>query len=296
MPKAILIGSGLSGMIGSRFTQMFSADFDFINLDLTNNIDITRSVQIDQILSQYPSTTVIHLAAFTDVSQAYQETGNKQGKVYQINVIGTQNIVNACKKYHHRLIHISTDFVFDGKNPPDNGYAEKDQPRPIEWYSQTKFLAEEVVKNSGCQFVIVRIAFPFRSHFPAKLDLVRKILEKLKTNSLYPMFTDQIITPTFIDDICQVLKVFITKKPQGIYHVVGSSFLSPYDLAVKIAQVFNLKAEIKPVSFKEYLKTDPRPRSQYSKISNAKLKKDFGITMKSIDEALLVLKDQLGAV
>ena len=296
MPKITIIGSGLSGMVGSRFTEMFASDFKFINLDLTNHIDITNPAQIDQTLSQQLSTIVIHLAAFTDVSQAYQETGSKQGKVYQVNVLGTQNIANACHKYNHYLIHISTDFVFDGKNPPDNGYTEEDQPHPIEWYGQTKLWAEQKVIDSGCQHIIARLAFPFRSHFPPKLDLVRNILEKLKTNSLHPMFTDQIITPTFIDNICQALKVFIVKKPQGIYHLVGSTFLSPFELAKKIAAIFDIKADIKSISFKEYLKTDPRPRQQYLRLSNAKLKKDLGITMKTIDEALLILKDQVAVL
>lgn len=293
MPKTTIIGSGLCGMVGSRFTEMFAPDFDFINLDLTNNIDITNSAQIDQALSQQLPTTIIHLAAFTDVSKAYQETGNKQGNVYQVNVQGTQNIANACKKYHHYLIHISTDFVFDGKNPPDNGYTEEDQSHPIEWYGQTKLWAEQAVAKSDCQYVIVRLSFPFRANFPQKLDLVRTILEKLKTNTLHPMFTDQIITPTFIDDICQTIKVFIEKKPQGIYHVVGSTFLSPYDLALKIAQVFDLKADIQPVSFKEFMKQDPRPRQQFLKISNTKLRQDFGFEMKTIKEALKTLKSQL---
>lgn len=293
MPKTTIIGSGLSGMVGSRFMEIFGSEFDFINLDLTNNIDITNPVQVDQALSQHPSTTVIHLAAFTDVSKAYQETGNKQRRVYQVNVLGTQNIANACRKYNHYLIHISTDFVFDGKNPPDNGYTEKDQPHPIEWYGQTKLWAEEAVKNSGCQFVICRLSFPFRSHFPQKLDLVRNILEKLKSSSLHPMFTDQIITPTFVDDICQALKIFIEKKPQGIYHVVGSTFLSPLELAKKIAAIFDIKADIKSISFKDFLKADPRPRQQYLRISNAKLKADFGIEVKDIDSALLEIKNQL---
>jgi len=296
MPKTTIIGSGLSGMVGSRFAEMFASDFDFINLDLTNHIDITNAAQIDQALSQHPSTTVIHLAAFTDVSKAYSEAGNKNGTVYKVNVLGTQNIANACHKHHHYLIHISTDFVFDGQNPPDNGYIEEDQPQPIEWYGQTKLWAEQKVIDSGCQHAIARLAFPFRSHFPPKLDLVRNILEKLKTNTLHPMFTDQIITPTFIDDICQALKVFIDKKPQGIYHLVGSTSLTPYDLALKIALVFNLQTEIKQGSFKDYLKTDPRPRQQYLRLNNAKLKADFGIEMQTIDEALLILKDQVAVL
>ncbi len=291
--KPAIIGTGLSGMIGSRLTELFNEEFKFVNLDLATGTDITDVNQVERALD-CPGTIVIHLAAFTDVSEAYQETGNKQGKVYQVNVIGTQNIANACHKYHHYLIHISTDFIFDGKK--QELYTETDRPRPIEWYGQTKLWAEEAVKNSDCQFVIARLAFPFRSHFPQKLDLARNILEKLKTNSLDPMFTDQIITPTFVDDICSVLKVFSEKKPSGIYHVVGSTSLTPYDLALKIATVFNLQAEIKSCSLKDYLKKDSRPRQQFLKISNVKLKQDFGFEMKTIDEALLILKDQLAAV
>lgn len=83
------------------------------------------------------------------------------------------------------------------------------------------------------------------------------------------------------------------KKPLGIYHCVGSTPLSPYELAQKIAAVFAIKADIRPGSFKEFLKTDPRPRQQFLKLSNLKLKQDFGIEMKDIDSALKAMKSQL---
>ena len=289
--KLTILGTGLSGMIGSRLVELFAEEYEFVNLDLATGVDITKQDQIEEVLKKYQSTTVVHLAAFTDVSKAYQENGNKQGMVYQVNALGTKNIAQACKKYDHYLIHISTDFVFDGQKQAP--YTETDQPHPIEWYGQTKLLAEDEVTRSSCRGVIVRTAFPFRARFNLKQDLVRKILDQLKTNSLPPMFTDQIITPTFIDDLCQVLKLFIDKKPSGIYHVIGSTSLSPFDLAQKIATVFDIKADIKSISFKEFLAKDPRPRQQYLKISNAKLKQDFGIQMKTIDEALGVLKSQL---
>jgi len=288
-----IIGTGLSGMVGSRLVELFSDKYRFINLDLTTNVDITDASAVNQALSQHQPTAVIHLAAFTDVSKASEEKGDKQGIVYKVNTLGTKNIAQACQKHGHYLIHISTDFVFDGEK--SGSYTETDKPNPIEWYGQTKFLAEQAVKKSNCQHVITRIAFPFRSHFPQKLDLVRNILQKLKTNSLYPMFTDQIITPTFIDDICQALHVFINKKPTGIYHLVGSTSLSPFELAQKISKTFNLKADIKPSSFKDFIKQDPRPRQQYLKISNQKLKKDLNITMKDIDSALKTLKDQVAS-
>lgn len=285
----MIFGTGLSGMIGSRLVEL-SPDFDFTNLDLATGVDITKPEVVDRALNR-PPAAVIHLAAFTDVSKAFGETGNKDGLVYQVNVAGTKNIAAACKKFGHYLIHISTDFVFDGTK--ETLYTETDQPRPIEWYGQTKLWAEEEVRQSGAKFVICRTAFPFRAKFDLKQDLVRSIMTKLRNNSLYPMFSDQIITPTFIDDLCRVFKVFIDKKPLGIYHCVGSTSLSPYELAQKIASVFAIKADIKQGSFQDFLKTDPRPRQQFLKISNSKLKTDFGIAMKTMDEALKVLKSQL---
>jgi dTDP-4-dehydrorhamnose reductase len=289
--KMIVYGTGLSGMIGSRFTELCGQKAEFINLDLATGVDITKPDQIEEVLKTHPNSLAIHMAAFTDVSKAYQETGNKQGLVYQVNVVGTRNIAAACKKFGHYLIHISTDFVFDGGK--QEAYTEADQPRPIEWYGQTKFWAEQEVEQSGCKHVIARTAFPFRARFDQKQDLVRTILAQLETNTLHPMFSDQIITPTFIDDLCQVFKAFSEKQPTGIYHCVGSTSLSPFELAKKIAQVFAIKADIKEGSFQEFLKTDPRPRQQYLKLSNEKLFKDFGIKMKTIDEALVALKQQI---
>lgn len=287
----MIFGTGLSGMIGSRLTELLDKELQFVNLDLATGVDITKLDQVETVLKQYPGSTVIHLAAFTDVSRAYEETGNKEGLVYKVNVAGTKNIAVTCQKYGHYLIHISTDFVFDGAK--QGSYTEDDKPNPIEWYGQTKLWAEEEVTKSGAKFVICRTAFPFRAKFPPKEDLVRKILGQLQTNSLPPMFSDQIITPTFIDDLCRVLKLFIEKKPVGIYHCVGSTPLSPLALAQKIAAVFEIKADIKPGSFQEFLKTDPRPRQQFLKMSNAKLKHDFGYELKTIDKALTALKSQL---
>ena len=289
--KQTIIGTGLSGMVGSRFTELFKDKYNFVNLDLATNVDITDPDQVNKALSKHPSTAVIHLAAFTDVSKAYEQNRDKSGLIYKVNTLGTKNIATVCKKHNHYLVHISTDFVFDGSK--EDFYTEEDKPNPIEWYGQTKFWAEQEVSKSGCQHVIARLAFPFRSHFPGKLDLVRNILEKLRSNSLYPMFSDQIITPTFTDDICQTLDIFIQKKPTGVYHVTGSTSISPYNLTKKIAQIFNLKANIKEGSFKQYLKKDPRPRQQYLKISNQKLTKDLGIQMSTLDQALNDLKRQL---
>jgi len=194
-----VIGTGLSGLIGSRIVELLSDKYAFSDLSLEAGVDITNSVQIEEKIRNSEAEVVLHLAAFTDVDAASKQDGDKSGSCYKVNVLGTQNVVSACRTSGKYLIHVSTDFVFDGKKKEP--YTEEDKPNPIEWYGKTKFWAEEEVRKGGINYAIVRPAFPFRVEFKAKKDLVRQIIKGLEENSLPPMFVDQIITPTFIDDI-----------------------------------------------------------------------------------------------
>ena len=289
-----LLVTGLTGLVASRFQELYSQDFDFTNIDLATGIDITDKPAVNQVITQSSAPVCVHFAAFTDVDAAYSQSGDKTGSCYRINVLGTRHVAQACSSTGKYLIHISTDFVFDGLHPPAGGYTEESPPHPIEWYGQTKLWAEEEVRNSGVKSCIVRITYPFRAHYPLKLDLVRSILDKLKTNSLSPMFTDHIITPTFIDDIAQGLKVMIDHRPPGIFHVVGSTPVSDYDLAVKVAQVFNFDtSKVKQGSLEEFLKTTNRPYQKNLTTSNAKLKRDLSFSMNTLAEALAEMKSQL---
>lgn len=279
-------------MVGSRFVELFEEEFEFKNLDLATGVDITNEELTKQnIVGEGNGGVVLHFAAFTDVSAANEQAGDKAGLCYRLNVLGTRHVAQSCKLEGKYLIHISTDFVFDGtKNSP---YTEDDSPNPIEWYGQTKFWAEQEVKKSGVEGVIVRTTYPYRTHFKPKKDFVRNIITKLKDNTLPPMFTDHIITPTFIDDVAHALKVIIAKKPQGIFHVVGSSYESNYDIAIKVAEVFGLdKDKVRKGSLEEFLKTAKRPYQKRLATSNTKLKKDLGVSMSTLEEGLQKMKQQ----
>jgi dTDP-4-dehydrorhamnose reductase len=293
--KLKIIGTGLSGLVGSRIVELLADKYDFLDLSLETGVDLTQLDQVKERVKGSEAEVVIHLAAFTDVDRAWEQQGDKNGSCYQVNVIGTRNIAQLCAQHKKYLIHISTDYVFDGKNPPIGGYTEEDKPSPIEWYGQTKLWAEEAVEDSGAKFSIARIAFPFRAKFKPKKDLVRKIIEGFKKDSLPPMFVDQRITPTFIDDLAQALDVFIQKKPTGIYHLVGSTILSPYGLTGVIAEVFGFdKKIIKQGSLAKFQKTASRPRGFNMGLSNQKVQKELGIKMKTIKEALQLIKEQVG--
>lgn len=288
-----ILGTGLSGLVGSRIVEL-NPEFNFTDLSLDSGYDILNYPSLETAFGQFSGDIVIHLAAFTDTAAAWLQRGDKTGLCYRLNVEGTKNIVDLCQKHHKYLIYISTDFVFDGQKT--NPYTETDQPHPIEWYGETKYLAEQLVTTSGIPAAVVRIAFPYRAKFAPKQDLVRKIIDGFKTQKLYPMFTDQITTPTFIDDIALGLRYFFEHQPNGIYHLVASSFQSPYDLALNIAKVFGYDSKLVfPGSLTEFLKTQPpasRPWQKSLALSNQNVT-DLGISMKTLQSGLESLKSQL---
>lgn len=308
--KFSVLTTGLSGLVGSRIAYLLEKDFSFIDLSLDKGIDIANIDQIKEIFAKNKQVNeVIHLAAFTDVDAAWEQRGDKKGNCYQVNVVATENLARLCGQTGKFLIHFSTDFVFDGQKPPPGGYTEKDKPHPLEWYGQTKLLAEEKVKNSLEDYCLLRIAFPFKAkpepktlEPSVKQDLVRRMISNLKQDTLLSLFSDQIITPTFIDDIAKVVALCLKRKITGLYHCTGSSHLSPYQMAKRIASEFNFKKTvIKSISLENYLeklaaetKGTPRPRQKQLPLSNKKLTKTFNVHMKTFPQALKTIKKQLG--
>ena len=120
-------------------------------------------------------------------------------------------------------------------------YIETDKPNPIEWYGKTKYEAEKIVIGSGLNWCIARTAYPFLAEFPGKLDLVRGRIKQMKDGNLPPQFTDHIITPTSADQLSIALFKLIRAKALGIYHLVGDTSLSDFDLTTEIAKQFGLK-------------------------------------------------------
>lgn len=285
-----ILGTGLSGLIGSRIVEL-NPNVNFTDLSPNSGFDILKSETLESAFANFTGNIVLHLAAFTDTNAAWDQKGDKNSLCYQLNVIGTQNIVNLCQKYGKHLIHISTDYVFDGsKNSP---YVETDLTNPLDWYGETKLMAEKIIPP---EFTIIRTASPYRAKFDTKIDLVRKIITKLSQGQTCNLFSDQISTPTFIDDFAFGLQKVFENPKSGIYHLVGSSSQSVYQMGHLITQIFNFDPDlIKASSLSDYLKTpDARPYPQNLTISNQKFITDFGYTPKTIAEGLMEMKRQLG--
>lgn len=292
MKKQIIGATGLSGLIGSRVEELTRDRFEWNPFRYEDGFDITKEDDVIRWVSQLDGDVLFHLAGFTDLNTAWQQKGDMKGPCYRINVLGTRNIARACQRLKKYLIHVSTDAVFDGEKA--SPYTEDDQPHPIEWYGEAKWLAEQEVQKSGCEFCIVRFAYPFRAHFGPKKDFVRKIIDQLQSKKSFPLFTDTMFTPTFIDDIALAITVIITKRPKGIFHLVGSTPLSPFQAGQEIAKVFGLDASpIRPQTLEDYLTVGGRPYSRFAALSNKKLKRELRVSMKGFPDALIEMKRQL---
>jgi dTDP-4-dehydrorhamnose reductase len=292
MDKKRLLASGLSGMVGSRFAQLYGDRYEFEHLDLSRGVDITNPEAVEAVIGSTKAEVMLHLAAFTNVSAAHEQLNNPGGACYQVNVVGTLNVAQACRKHGKHLIHISTDFVFDGdKQEP---YTEADEPHPIEWYGQTKLWAEEKVQEimDEERWVILRLAYPYQAR-PVRPDFLANMITNMKADTLPPQFADHVITPTFTDDIAGVFDTCIQKKPTGIYHCVGSSSHSDYELALLVKEVFGLKGEVKKGLLEDYLKQVKRPYQKTMRVSNAKIQREFGIHMNSLNEGLRIIKSKI---
>ncbi|MFA5532533.1 MAG: sugar nucleotide-binding protein [Candidatus Shapirobacteria bacterium] len=296
MNKPKIIGTGLSGLVGSRIVELLKDKFEFIDFSMDTGINILDNDNLSKAFElNKDAVAVIHMAAFTDTNAAWEQRGDKSGICYQLNVQGTQNILDLAKKYNQYLIYISTDFIFDGaKSTP---YTESDPPSPIEWYGETKYLGEKVILDSGYQnYNISRITYPYRAKFDNKVDIIRKVLTKLQNNEEVKMFSDQICTYTFIDDIATALGYFLENKTIGTYHLVGSSSHSPYEMCLEVAKVFGLNQElISASSLDEYIKSQPEGSRPWQKtlITSNQKAVSLGIKFKTLTEGLEEIKKQI---
>ena len=303
-----ILVTGLTGLVGSRLTELLSDSYEFENVSRKTGVDITNKTAVIQKIISSDAQIILHLAAKTDVDGCEEDKkiddkflsqknpDNQewigQKTAWVINVFGTQNIAEACKKTDKKLIYISTDFVFDGNKSQDEGYAEEDSQNPINWYGKTKYEGEKIVMNSGLDWIIARLAYPYRASFNNKNDFFRIILQKLKTGQKLNMVTDHVMTPTFIDDFVYAIDSLIKTKQSGVFHTVGSQFMSPFDAATLIAEKFNLDKElISQTSREEYFK-DKAQRPFFLGLKNDKIEK-MGIKMKTFEEGLGEIKNQI---
>lgn len=262
---------GASSLTGSRFLEL--AEGEIFPAD---KFDIADPDQVKKALENFPGKYVLNFAGLTNVDEIEKNRPQNpndqkeldQNSAYRVNVIGTKNLIQACLELKKFPIFISTGFVFDGEDGP---YSEDDpiasSVDQVGWYAWTKILAEKAVKDSGIDSLTTRISYPYRAEFPGKLDFARSILKVYdefkegKRDSIYPMFADQTLTPTLIDDLPEALLTLVNQNATGIYHVSSPEIITPYDFCLELLRVArnveNPEQVIKKGSIVEFQKLHP---------------------------------------
>jgi dTDP-4-dehydrorhamnose reductase len=266
---------------------MFKDKYTFETMDISdpsNPVDITNPTQVLHTLQKSDAQHVVHYAAYTDVTGAWKQNGDTTGIAYKVNVDGTKNLIDACKKTGKHLIHISTAYVFDGN--AEGLYTEADQLSPIEWYGQTKAEAEIAITQSEIDWTILRIDQPFRSDTQVRPDVVRRIANGLNEGKLYPQFNNHYFGPTFIDDFAKVVEFFIRTSTTGLFNASSGEKWTDYDFALQIKELLHLDGEIKAGDINEYLKTLDRPYQRNTAMDTTKLKNVLDFELTDIKEAL----------
>ncbi len=270
---------GATGFLGSKIYQDFSQNYKVTGTYFKNKNPYMRPYDLTKfdltLFKEIKPNIVIHTAAMTDVDEC--ET-NPQ-KAYQINVEGTKNVIEGCRINNSKLIYISTDFVFDGKA---GDYKETDLPNPLNFYAKTKLKAEQIVKDSGLNYIIARVAVLYGQNDSQKF--VNWCINKLRNQKQVFLINDHIRTPTLIDDISSALEELIERKFQGIIHITGPEKLSAYQMGIKIAETFGLnKKYIKSITSDKFKQKAERPKD--SSLNIEKLQHE-GIKMSKFIEGL----------
>lgn len=283
------IGTGLSGLVGSRVVELLP-QHTFTNYSLEKGVDITDKASItNHILEDHESEWVLHMAAYTNVQQAEADRQrNEQSPAWNVNVEATQYIVDACAASGKKLLYIDTDYAFDGTK---DRYTEEDVPHPLGWYAITKSEGAKRVLTLGDRSIVMRISNPYRAHPVGKKDFVHKMLEYMTTGKPISAPKDQLFVPTFIDDIATAIGVLLSKNVHGVFHVVGSQAISPFDAARSLARLYGIDtSHITPTTFATYFE-GKAPVPQRAVLVNAKIQA-LGVAMRGFDDGIAEMKRQ----
>ena len=300
--KKILV-TGSNGLLGQKLTDLLITQSDF-ELTATSkgdnkhpikegytyiDLDVCDKESVVSVFKKYRPTVVIHTAAMTNVDACEMN----QPLCRTLNVDVVDNLIECCKENHSQLIHLSTDFIFDGENGP---YTEVDKPNPLSFYGKTKLEAEELLKASSCHWVILRTIIVYGAAKElSRANVVTWAKKTLEKGEQIQVVNDQWRMPTLAEDLAMCCLLIVRKEAQGIYNSSGREMMSIYELVKQVADFWGLdKSLIIPIASKNLAQMAKRPKRTGFILDKAI--HDLGYKPHSFKEGLAILDKQLRAL
>lgn len=293
--RVLIIGS--NGMLGQRLTEFYSAkskielmtasaeDESFFPEISYEKVDLADKKQVKKLITSFYPDVIINAAAYTNVDKSEID----KELAWAINVSGVEYIAKYASSIDTKVIHISTDYIFDGKAGP---YDEKHKPNPVGYYGRSKLAGENALICGNCAYTILRTNVLYGPAKFGRPDFVKWVVNSSREKQNIKIVTDQINNPTYIDDLVQAIYKVWEYNKTGIYNIGGPEFLSRYDFTLRIAEFFELdKNLISQITTSELKQTAKRPLK--SGLITLKAETEFGYKPHSVEETFLLMKKEL---
>jgi dTDP-4-dehydrorhamnose reductase len=297
--KKILI-TGSNGFIGQKLIEVIlqREDIELIATSLNNEnirrgnnyvfdiMDITNSAEVEYKIDLYDPDAIINTAGISRLD--YCEENKSESMA--INVEGLRNIIKASNRHDIHVMHLSSDFVFDGLSGP---YREEDRPNPASWYGHTKLTGEQLLAESSNNWSVVRTILVYGITMKIiSSNFVLWVKDSLEDKKSIRIVNDQFRMPTFADDLAKACLNIIMKDLNGVYHISGNEMMSIYEIAVRVADFYGLdKTLITSVSSSELKEKVKRPYRTGFFLDKAN--RDLNYVPTSFDESLKLFDRQL---
>jgi dTDP-4-dehydrorhamnose reductase len=261
----ILITGG-RGQLGSDCADLLRVSHEVI-LRGSRDLDITDDKTVETAIEDYRPDIVLNCAAFTKVDACETE----RQRAWKTNVDGPRNLSSSLKRHGGKLIHISTDYVFDGLRTPPEPYTEEDKPSPLSYYGRTKLEGEEIIKQSIDNYTIIRTAWLYGINGHNFLKTILRLATKNPGGEIR-VVNDQYGSPTWTYTLARQISIIIDTDKKGIYHATSEGFCTWYELALYFLDIMGVEHSIVPCKTEEYPTPAKRPRN--SILENKRLKKE----------------------
>ncbi|MHC4642364.1 MAG: dTDP-4-dehydrorhamnose reductase [Planctomycetota bacterium] len=250
MAKDTIAILGGRGMLGSDLADICRQQGFGVNVFDLPEFDITNSQQLKQAVSSVDA--IVNCAAYTDVDGAESETE----LAHQVNAEAVGRLGVLAKDEDKWVLHVSTDFVFDGRT--DTPYVETDLPNPVNEYGKSKLAGERLLEESGCRYCILRVEWTYGVHGN---NFVTKIIQRAKTDKIVKVVDDQVGSPTATTQVAGVICKLVPKMPTGIFHFANAGYVSRYEMAKFVFDKLSIDVNLMPCKTGDFVSAAVRPLS-----------------------------------
>ena len=267
--------TGAKGMLAKAVINKLKDENQLICTD-SQELDITDKNMVMEYVEKEKPEYIINCAAYTAVDKAEEE----EELAEKDNSEGPKNLAIAAGKYNCILVHISTDYVFNGDLDINKTYKENDKTMPVTVYGKTKKQGEDNIIQNSSKYYILRTAWLYGEGN----NFVRTMLKLSKEKEELNVVNDQHGSPTYTEDLASIIKQIIDKKiPYGIYHTTNIGYTTWFDFTKKIFELSNISCKVNPVTSEEFVRPAKRPKN--SKLSKDKILEE-GITIPDWEDGL----------